>query len=210
AVIEMNPNFVLAYVGLALSRMGKDDLEQARETWRKLEKIGPDGASAAATGLADMDLYQGRAADAIAILENAVADDEQNKNPDAAAVKWTTLAQAYLLLDRPGPARTALPHALADSKDTSVVFESSRLAERLVEDDSELEACLKRRGESTAAFLDEQPTYRLFPPLYYYIGRAQEGLKSPAANESYKTFLALRQNADRDPLVTDARRRSAN
>src|SRR5437899_6623441 len=43
---------------------------------------------------------------------------------------------------------------------------------------SELEACLKRRGEATAAFLDEQPTYRLFPPLYYYIGRAQEGLKS--------------------------------
>src|SRR5437899_11770402 len=75
---------------------------------------------------------------------------------------------------------------------------------------SELEACLKRRGEATAAFLDEQPTYRLFPPLYYYIGRAQEGLKSPAANESYKTFLVLRQNADRDPLVTDARRRSAN
>jgi eukaryotic-like serine/threonine-protein kinase len=282
AVIEMNPNFVLAYVGLALSKMGKDELDQARETWHKLDKISTDGASAAATGLADIDLYQGRATDAVAILEKAVAADEQNKNPDAAAVKWTTLAQAYLLLDRPGPARTSLQHALADSKDTSVLFWSSRIAESLGEDakaldiskqlsgrleadaqayaklilgelelkhhkareavalliesqkiadtwlgrfdlgqayleagafaeaDSELEACLKRRGEATAAFLDEQPTYRLFPPLYYYIGRAQEGLKSPAANESYKTFLALKQNADRDPLVTDARRRSTN
>jgi predicted Zn-dependent protease len=72
---------------------------------------------------------------------------------------------------------------------------------------SELEACIKRRGEATALFLDESPTYHLFPPVYYYLGRAQEGLKSPAAAESYKTFLGLKQNADRDPLAADARRR---
>ncbi len=282
AVLQMNPNFVLAYVGLALSRMGKEELDQARETWQKLDKVGPDGASAAAIGLADIGLYQGRAADATAILEKAVAADEQNKNPDAAAVKWTTLAQAYLLLGHSGSARAALQHALADSKDTSVLFWSSRIAEGLGEDakavdvskqlssrlepdaqayakliqgelelkhrkpreavalfiesqkiadtwlgrfdlgqayleagayaeaDSELEICLKRRGEATALFLDESPTYHLFPPVYYYLGRAQEGLKSPAANESYKTFLALKQIADRDPLVSDARRRSAN
>ncbi len=72
---------------------------------------------------------------------------------------------------------------------------------------SELEACIKRRGEATALFLDESPTYHLFPPVYYYLGRAQEGLKSPAAVESYKIFLGLKQNADRDPLAADARRR---
>jgi hypothetical protein len=75
------------------------------------------------------------------------------------------------------------------------------------EADSEFEVCLKRRGEATALFLDESPTYHLFPPVYYYLGRAQEGLKSPAAAESYKTFLALRNNAENDPLVADARRR---
>ncbi len=75
------------------------------------------------------------------------------------------------------------------------------------EADSELENCLKRRGEATALFLDESPTYSLFPPVYYYLGRAQEGLKSPAAADSYKTFLTLKNKADRDPLVTDARRR---
>jgi tetratricopeptide (TPR) repeat protein/predicted Ser/Thr protein kinase len=282
AVLQMNPNFVLAYVGLALSRMGRDELEQARETWQKLDKVGPDGASAAAIGLADMDLYQGRAADAAAILEKAVAADEQNKNPDAAAVKWTTLAQTYLVLDRSGPARAALQHALADSKETSVLFWASRIAETLGEDskalqiskqlfsrlepdarayakliqgelelkhrkvpeavalfkesqriadtwlgrfdlglayleagayaeaDSELETCLKRRGEATALFLDESPTYHLFPPVYYYLGRAQEGLKSPAAAGSYKTFLAMKEKSDKDPLVADARRRLAS
>jgi len=78
------------------------------------------------------------------------------------------------------------------------------------EADSELEICLKRRGEATALFLDESPTYYLFPPVYYYLGRAQEALKSPAASESYKTFLATKKSVDKDPLVVDARHRSAN
>jgi eukaryotic-like serine/threonine-protein kinase len=77
------------------------------------------------------------------------------------------------------------------------------------EADSEFESCLKRRGEVTAVFLDDVPTFRYLPPVYYYLGRVQEGLKSPAAAESYKNFLSLKDKADRDPLVADARRRVA-
>jgi len=72
---------------------------------------------------------------------------------------------------------------------------------------SELEVCIKRRGEATALFLDESPTYHLFPPVYYYLGRAQEGLNSPAASDSYKSFLSLKDRAEKDPLVADARHR---
>ena len=75
------------------------------------------------------------------------------------------------------------------------------------EADSELETCLKRRGEATALFLDEVPTYRVFPAVYYYLGRAQEGLKSPAASDSYQKFLSFRDGDDHDPLVADARQR---
>jgi eukaryotic-like serine/threonine-protein kinase len=74
--------------------------------------------------------------------------------------------------------------------------------------DSELELCLKRRGEATAAFLDEIPTLRVLPEVYYYLGRAQEGLNSPASTESYKTFLSMKSKAANDPLVHDARARS--
>lgn len=80
---------------------------------------------------------------------------------------------------------------------------------KFAEADAELEACLKRRGEATALFLDETPTYFLFPPVFYYLGRAQEGLKSPAAAESYKTFLNFKASGDKDPLVVDTRRRVA-
>ncbi|HTT22572.1 MAG TPA: protein kinase [Candidatus Sulfotelmatobacter sp.] len=74
------------------------------------------------------------------------------------------------------------------------------------EADSELETCQKRRGEATALFLDESPTYYVFPPVYYYLGRAQEGLKSSAASDSYKTFMDIK-NGGQDPLLADARRR---
>ena len=73
---------------------------------------------------------------------------------------------------------------------------------------SELDACLKRRGEAAAVFLDDVPSLRFLPPVYYYLGRAQEGLKSPRAVESFKTFLAMKERGDgSDPLVAEARRR---
>ena len=76
------------------------------------------------------------------------------------------------------------------------------------EADSELEACQKRRGEATALFLDESPTYYVFPPVYYYLGRAQQGLKSSAAADSYKTFIDIK-NGGQDPLLADAAKRMA-
>ena len=75
------------------------------------------------------------------------------------------------------------------------------------EADSDFETCMRRRGEATSAFLDDVPTFHYFPPVYYYLGRAQEGLGSASANESYKQFVAIKQNGDGDPLVADARRR---
>jgi tetratricopeptide (TPR) repeat protein/predicted Ser/Thr protein kinase len=75
------------------------------------------------------------------------------------------------------------------------------------EADADFEACAKRRGEATAVFLDDIPTFHYFPPVLYYRGRAQEGLGSTSAAESYKQFLAIKAKGDGDPLVADARRR---
>jgi tetratricopeptide (TPR) repeat protein len=74
----------------------------------------------------------------------------------------------------------------------------------------ELDACLKRRGEASALFIDEVPTYRYFPEAFYWLAKAQEGLGSPAATDSYRAYLAIKEKADAaDPLVEDARRRLA-
>lgn len=75
---------------------------------------------------------------------------------------------------------------------------------------SQFDTCLKRKGEATSIFLDEAPSYHFLPPVYYYQGRAQEGMKSSGASDSYKTFLAIKEKASDDPLVTDARKRLAS
>ncbi len=72
---------------------------------------------------------------------------------------------------------------------------------------SEFEECLKRRGEATSVFFSDLPTYRYLPPVYYYLGRAQEGLKSAEAADSYKAFLSIKEKGEGDWMVEDARRR---
>jgi tetratricopeptide (TPR) repeat protein len=74
---------------------------------------------------------------------------------------------------------------------------------------SALEAALKRRGEATAVFLDDVPTYRRLPPVYYYMGLAQNGLRSSAAPESFKKYLAIMEHADPHPMLEGARQRAA-
>ncbi len=74
------------------------------------------------------------------------------------------------------------------------------------EADSEFDRCIKRRGEALSLFLD-LPTYGYFPPVYYYQGRAREGMKSAGFAESYKKYLSIRGKAGEDPLLAEVRRR---
>jgi tetratricopeptide (TPR) repeat protein len=75
-----------------------------------------------------------------------------------------------------------------------------------IDADSELDRCIKRRGESLELFMDNVPTYAYFPPVYYYQGRVREGLKSPASAESYRTYLSIRGQAGEDPLLPEIRK----
>ena len=276
--LELNPNLVLGYVGTAVPQLALGHPDDAVATFRQLDKLGADGASAAAAGLADVALYQGRTADAIKILQEGIDKDTADKNPDAAAVKLATLSQAQLLAGKASEAAHTAERALAASHEVPIQFWAARayiganqdakamaivrdLSSRLEADpqaygkllegeillkhhkaqdalklfldsrkiadtwmghfdageayldldafaeaDSELETCQKRRGEAAALFLDESPTYYVFPAVYYYLGRAQEGLKSSASSDSYKTFIDIK-NGGSDPLLADARRR---
>ena len=75
------------------------------------------------------------------------------------------------------------------------------------EADSEFDQCMKRRGEAVELFDDNVPTYAYFPPVYYYQGRAREGMKSEGFADFYKTYLNIRGQSQEDPLVADIRRR---
>jgi serine/threonine protein kinase/Tfp pilus assembly protein PilF len=81
-------------------------------------------------------------------------------------------------------------------------------AEDITQANSEFEMCLKRRGEAVSVFLNDLPSSRHLPPVYYYLGRTQEELSSDAASGSYQKFLKIKEKDDEsDPMVEDARRR---
>ena len=80
-------------------------------------------------------------------------------------------------------------------------------AEAYAEAHAELEKCVRRSGEAAAIFLDDIPSYHTFPDVYYYLGRAQEGLGSAGASRSYESYVAIRGESAEDPLIPDARLR---
>ena len=138
---------------------------------------------------------------------------ELNAKPNPEIQAYTRLIEGEIMMKKGNiPEAANLFHESQEVLDTWLshlaLGRAYLEAKQFIEAHSEFDMCLKRRGEATSIFLDDFPSYRYFAPVYYYLGRAQEGLKSPAAKESYEKFLKIKENADQgDPLVTDARRR---
>ena len=56
-------------------------------------------------------------------------------------------------------------------------------------------------------FLDEEPTNGYLPAVYFYQGRARDGIGTDGFRESYRQYLAIRGNSSDDPLAAEARKR---
>jgi len=75
---------------------------------------------------------------------------------------------------------------------------------------SEFEACLKRRGEGYALFLDDIPTARAVAPIRYWMGRAHQGMGlAPQALSDYQSFTSAYAGGSPEPLLKDAEKRIA-
>jgi hypothetical protein len=70
--------------------------------------------------------------------------------------------------------------------------------------DSEFDRCIKRRGE--ALELNDGPTFGYLPRVYFYQGQVRQGLKSPGAADSFRTYLGIREKAGEDPLIREVHR----
>ena len=126
AAQDLNPMYERGYVALAFAQLGQDQLVQAAETYRRLEKVSAIGASFAASGLADLALYEGRLADAVGILEKGALSDIAAKNPQRAADKFAELAYTQLLRGQKRLALAAAESALANSKAVKTRFVVAR------------------------------------------------------------------------------------
>ena len=278
--LRENPNFEVGVRTLALAKLAAGHSEEAHREYDRLIAMGPRGASMAATGLADLALYEGRLADAVAILHRGIIENQADKDTDSATYNQATLALTQLALNKSSEALATAAGA-AGSKDEGILYRIAQvylaagqepralalagpLGQRMetepqiyakliageaqlkkgnareavnvfqqaqkigdtwlghfdlgrayldagafTEASSEFDVCLKRRGEATSIFLDDVPSYHYLPAVYYYQGRAREGLKSPGAAESYKAFLLIKEKGAGDPLVAEARKRLA-
>ena len=278
---QMMPAFEYSYLSLAFAQTGQDQLDQAAETYKKLEGISSLGASMAAAGLADLDVYQGRFNEAMKILDQAAKNDLAAKSSDSAASKFAALAYIEMMKGQRAQAVAMAHKALSASQTVKIRFlaartfaeageldEATRLAAGLsseilaepqaygkiieaqillkkgnkgeaikrlqdansllsawivhfdlghayieagafAEATSEFDQCMARRGEALALFIDEVPTYGYLPSVYYFQGRADEGLDAKAASDAYRKFIAIQGNGEGGELLLDAKKRLA-
>jgi serine/threonine protein kinase len=112
---------------LAFSLLGQGRVSDAAEMYGKLATTDGFGKSFAAAGLADIDVYEGRFVDAVRRFEEGAAADVDAKNPDGAAMKFTSLAYAQLSRNQPRQAAAAAARALEYSMVAPVRFLSARI-----------------------------------------------------------------------------------
>jgi tetratricopeptide (TPR) repeat protein len=81
-------------------------------------------------------------------------------------------------------------------------------ANRPVEAMDEFETCWERRGEATAVFLDDVPTYHRIVEVLYWQGRTQQAMGvNTTAERFYRDYLAARDQAADEFFTNDARTR---
>ena len=102
----VNGNLLRAFVSL-----GQEQTDGAAEAYHALEKNLP---SDAATGLADLAIYEGRYSQAVKILETGIKQDLAGSKPDkdAAATKYWMLAHVQLVRKQKAAALAAAKLAL--------------------------------------------------------------------------------------------------
>ena len=125
-VERLNPSYAKGYISLSFAQLGQGQLQQAAETYHKLESIGALGASNATSGLADLALYEGRFEEAARLLEKGAAADLAAKKPEWAAAKFAALAFTQLSRGKKGPAMAAADAALANSQAAKIRFLAAR------------------------------------------------------------------------------------
>ncbi len=105
-----------AWLIIAVSELVLGHRDEALAAYAALEKRAP---SMAASGRADLAIYEGRLADAADILTRGIADDVAAKDEEASSSKWATLAEVRLREGDKAGALAAAANAIGFSGTTT-------------------------------------------------------------------------------------------
>jgi tetratricopeptide (TPR) repeat protein len=120
--IEISPSAPLGFQVLAEAQLGQGELEKAAESYHQLERFGPLGVTTATAGLADLDAYEGKYAEAAHLLEQGATADAAGKMPDNAARKYVALGNIEEIEGHQAAALSDLGKALAASQSIQIKF----------------------------------------------------------------------------------------
>jgi len=174
AALQLNPSFPYGFQVLAFASLGQDQVAQSAEAYGKLEKVNP---SEAASGMADLALYEGRLRDAVAILEPGAAADVAARNPDAAADKFALLAYTQILRQQKAAALQAARNALDQSKEVKTRFLAAQVF---------VAAGEAATAQSLAAALSSE--LQIEPQAYAKLIEGEAALKNRDARQALKLF----------------------
>ena len=191
---------------LAAVRLAQGRTAEAIKIAGAIPLDGLDAPGLAAAG--EVFAAAGRTREATAVADTLL----KRVGPDARAFGSVIRAQVAIAGGDAGEARRLLAETRKEADAWLVRYWLGRayLAMNMfAEADGEFETCLRRRGEATAVFLDDFPTYHRLLEVHYYPGLAREGMKVATASESFKTFLAPKKAATR-PEASSPMRESAS
>ena len=124
--IKGNPDTPKAYLALATAALATDNAAEARAAWDRATASGAGGASLAAIGKADLNLYEGRAEEALAGLEAAIEKDRGARNTAGTAQKLVALGEAFQMLGRQREALASVGAALELSRAVEISVPAAR------------------------------------------------------------------------------------
>jgi len=175
--LELNGSAEKGFLTLAYAQLGQNQVTQAADTYRKLDKVSALGAVLAPLGLADIALYEGRFAEAAQILEKGAAADLAAKRLDDAADKFTALGYTQLQKQQKGLALAAAGSALAAGKSVKIRFLAARIY---------LDADLPAKAKELAAGLASERQSE--PRAYATLIEGEMDLKRGDARQAIQAF----------------------
>ena len=184
-VLKLNPSYEEGFLALAYAYLGQGQLPQAGATYQNLQKLGPRGASLAASGQANVAIYEGRYRQAVRILESGIASDVAAKQLDQAADKLAMLAYAETLRGDKRAALTGMEKALTDSPSAKIRF----LAARTYLEAGETDKALKLATALGAELQSE-------PQAYAKIIQGEAALKTHNSRRSIELLTESKNMVD--------------
>jgi tetratricopeptide (TPR) repeat protein/predicted Ser/Thr protein kinase len=183
--LAISPSAAQGYLVLAEAQLGQGQIDKAGDAYHQLEKFGPEAASTATSGLADLAAYQGKYAEAARILAQGATADVAAKMADNAARKYAALANIEEMQGYHGAALSDIGKALANSQSSQIQF----LAASSYVDAGDLAKAQKLAKSLSSALTNEPQAY----------GKIIEGLialKRKDANEAVKQITAANNLLD--------------